>query len=136
MMKFLSFVPLASLLLFGITDAFTINPMASSAMKQKTSALQVSTETFYRALECAEGHSCDVSELDKLASELEQFVGCTYEEDSSKEVCEKEIQDRMDLAEILRLKVELKLRYVIRINLTFFISLLSSLLLRLLVKFS
>lgn len=42
-------------------------------------------------------------------TELEEFVGCNFEKDNQ-DLCDKEMQDRIDVAEILRLQVELKLR--------------------------
>mmetsp|Transcript_6027 Transcript_6027/g.8652 ORF Transcript_6027/g.8652 Transcript_6027/m.8652 type:complete len:157 (+) Transcript_6027:200-670(+) len=111
-MKFPSIVSL-TLLGFTVTNAFTTISTNNKAVFQQSSssALFVESETFYRAVECAEGRvSCELKELDKLATELEEFVGCTYEQDSSEETCKKEIQDRMDLAEILRLRIELQLR--------------------------
>jgi hypothetical protein len=86
---------------FGTAPAFQV----------RSTALFVAPDTFYRAVELAEGrHSATVDELNDLATELEEFVGCNFEEDAAPEVCEKEIQDRVDVAEILRLKIELKLR--------------------------
>ena len=69
-------------------------------------------ETFYKAVQLAEQgqKEIDIVELDRLATELEQFEGCKYEEESG--FCDKEIQDRLDVAEILRLQIELQLRCV------------------------
>lgn len=78
-------------------------------------------ETFYKAVEMASSTSTivDLDECDRLATELEQFdndsLGCEFEKsDSNPLMCEKEVQDRLDVAGILRLKIELHLRYVIR----------------------
>mmetsp|Transcript_22107 Transcript_22107/g.29082 ORF Transcript_22107/g.29082 Transcript_22107/m.29082 type:complete len:157 (-) Transcript_22107:314-784(-) len=111
-MKFPSIVSL-TLLGLTVTNAFTTirTPSMAKYPQSSPSALFVESETFFRAVECAEGKvSCDLKELDTLATELEEFVGCNYEKDSSEETCEKEVQDRMDLAEILRLRIELQLR--------------------------
>jgi len=69
-------------------------------------------ETFYTAVQKAEkAHSrIDIDEYDRLATELENFEGVAYEKDSSPELGDKEIQDRLDVAEILRLQIELQLR--------------------------
>lgn len=102
MMKFL----LSILALIGTATAFS--PSLTIA-RRPASALNVSHETFYHAVQCAEGEkNCDIEELEKLATELEEFVGCTFEKEE--EFCEKEMQDRIDVAEILRMQVELKLR--------------------------
>jgi hypothetical protein len=106
-MKFSSSATL--LLLLPGAAAFGTPP----TFQQRSSALFVSPGTFYRAVELAEGrHASTVDELDVLATELEEFVGCAFEEDSTPEICDKEIQDRVDVAEILRLQIELKLRCV------------------------
>lgn len=61
---------------------------------------------FERAVECGEKYGlCDVEELDRLAEELEFYHGSFFEK--SPELQEKEIQDRKDLAEVLRLEAEL-----------------------------
>ena len=75
-----------------------------------TTALSaVINKSFGRAVECAETFGlCDPDECAKLASELEDFDGCVYED--GKELCEKEIQDRKDVAETLRMAAELQLR--------------------------
>lgn len=49
-----------------------------------------------------------MDELDKLATDLEDVDGCKFEEGESE--CEKEIRDRIDVAQILRLRIELQLR--------------------------
>jgi hypothetical protein len=105
-MKFISTAALLLLLpgaaAFGTAPAFQV---------RSTTALSVAPDTFFRAVELAEGrHSSTVDELNNLATELEEFIGCNFEEDSGQEACDKEIQDRVDVAEILRLKIELKLR--------------------------
>lgn len=105
-MKFVS----ALILLLPAVAAFGTAPTFTK-LRSSPTALSVSSETFYRAVELAEGrHACTVEELNTLATELEEFVGCKYEEDSTPEDCDKEILDRVDVAEILRLKIELKLR--------------------------
>jgi len=69
-------------------------------------------DTFYQAVQLAEQgeKQIDLEEFDRLATELEEYEGCRYEQDSG--FCDKEIQDRIDVAEILRMQIELQLRYV------------------------
>ena len=66
-------------------------------------------ERFGRAMECAEKFgSCRLDKMEELARELEEFNGSVFEtEDYLKE---KEIQDRKDVAEILRMQINLRLR--------------------------
>ena len=52
----------------------------------------------------------DNGELDRLATQLENYEGCPFEDGNDQELCDKEIQDRLDVAGVLRLKIELKLR--------------------------
>jgi hypothetical protein len=68
-------------------------------------------DTFYQAVQLAEAgeKKIDLDELDRLATALEQVEGCQFEEEGGG-LCEKEIQDRLDVAEVLRLQIELQLR--------------------------
>eukprot|EP00980_Cylindrotheca_fusiformis_P020489 scaffold7542_cov113-Cylindrotheca_fusiformis.AAC.5 len=96
------------------SNAFMLPAASSSSGMQSITLHQAATplvekETFFRAVECAEGSRATVEELDKLATQLEDVDGCKFEEG---ETCEQEIRDRMDVAQILRLRIELKLRYV------------------------
>jgi len=76
------------------------------ASRQHFTALFVAPETFRRAVECAENLGvCDIDELVKLADELEKTQECVFEE--GEELCGKEIQDRLDVAEMLRMQGEL-----------------------------
>jgi len=97
----------ALLLLLGHTSAFTIGPI----FKRLPSALSVTaeeTDCYFLAVERAKDGRCSVEELDKLASELENVEGCQFEK--GEEACHQEIRDRLDVAEILRLRIELQLR--------------------------
>jgi hypothetical protein len=73
---------------------------------------QSKIETFEKAVECAENFGyCDLEELEQLAEELESFHGNFFEHDENHpQWMEKEIEDRKDVAEILRLQEELRLR--------------------------
>ena len=90
------------------SDAF-ISP-ARRATTTSLAVTSVESDTFFRAVECAEGARCTLDELDKLATELESVDGCKFEE--GQEACDKEVLDRIDVASILRLRIELQLRYV------------------------
>jgi hypothetical protein len=92
--------------------------MSFTESKPRMTAVELE-ETFYKAVEMASSTSTvvDLDECDRLATELEQFendsLGCEFEKASFNPLlCEKEVQDRLDVAGILRLKIELSLRYV------------------------
>lgn len=66
-------------------------------------------ECFDRAVECSSGFDrCSVDELLKLADELERYKGAFFEESPTLQI--KEVKDREDLADVLRLEAELQLR--------------------------
>mmetsp|Transcript_10838 Transcript_10838/g.13043 ORF Transcript_10838/g.13043 Transcript_10838/m.13043 type:complete len:135 (-) Transcript_10838:169-573(-) len=73
-----------------------------------TTALSSYTEKFERSVECAEKYGyCDVEELQALADDLEEFQGNYFEhEDIAFE--EREIEDRQELANVLKLQAELQ----------------------------
>uniref|UniRef100_A0A6U5PCC4 Uncharacterized protein n=1 Tax=Grammatophora oceanica TaxID=210454 RepID=A0A6U5PCC4_9STRA len=112
----------ALLLVFGTATAFTCTPppastrvrlfgTATAATPAASDSIEAHNEIFYQAVKKAQGGagtltSADLKEYDRMATELENVEGCSFEE----ELCDKEIQDRMDVAEILRLKIELHLR--------------------------
>ena len=78
------------------------------------STIPADQDRFYRAVETADfirssNSKISLDELDQWATELEQVQDCLFEGGNA-ELCEKEIQDRMDLAQIFRLEIELKLR--------------------------
>lgn len=101
---------LCILTLLGASAAFTVH---SSHRHQHTSLCAVAAdveETFFQAVQLAEAgeKKVDLEELDRLATALEQVDGCQFEEEAN--LCDKEIQDRLDVAEVLRLQIELQLR--------------------------
>jgi hypothetical protein len=54
---------------------------------------------------------CDPVELAGLADKVEAGVdSCVFHQVDTPELCEKEIQDRKDVAEVLRMQAELQLR--------------------------
>lgn len=70
-------------------------------------------ESFERAVECAEKFgACDIKQMEELAKELEEFRGAYFENsDASKpSMMQKEVHDRKDVAEVLRLQCELRHR--------------------------
>lgn len=112
------------LLLLGTAAAFTtrIVPHTPTTDLSAVSIDVVPQEDqFYRAVQLADNlHNSrvDIDELDQLASQLESVNGCQFEEEPQQQqadqnqpdLCDKEIQDRLDVAEILRLQIELQLR--------------------------
>lgn len=96
----------------GTCAAFTSVP-TNRLFTPAALASSVSAEledTFYDAVQLAEAgeKKIDLDELDRLATALEQVDGCQFEEQGG--LCEKEVLDRLDVAEILRLQIELQLR--------------------------
>lgn len=92
------------------------NVVRSSSSDTSTSSLSaVINKDFGRAVECAEHFGmCDADEMATLADKLDDIEGCIYEDGvQSKDVCEKEIQDRKDVADTLRMGAELQLRCVL-----------------------
>jgi hypothetical protein len=66
-------------------------------------------ECFDRAVECSSDvDRCSVDELLKLADELESYKGAFFEDSPTLQI--KEVKDREDLADVLRLEAELQLR--------------------------
>ena len=102
------------------TRAFVSTPLAMSTTTHRPNRQQLAVaadtleETFYQAVKRAEknsGSTVDIDECDRLATQLEQAQGATFEQEGGA-LSDKEIQDRLDVAEILRLQIELQLRYV------------------------
>jgi hypothetical protein len=70
-------------------------------------------ETFERAVECAERFgACDIDKMEQLANELDEFNGAYFEKADGRNpaMMQKEVSDRRDVAEVLRLQGELRLR--------------------------
>jgi len=81
-------------------------PAARPAFLTKVRAFP---ERFERAVQCGSNFElCNVDELNDLVNELESYQGSFFESDE--ELRAKEIQDREDLADVLRLEAELKHR--------------------------
>mmetsp|Transcript_2210 Transcript_2210/g.2664 ORF Transcript_2210/g.2664 Transcript_2210/m.2664 type:complete len:143 (-) Transcript_2210:818-1246(-) len=94
------------------TAGFSVTPKLTQRVVPDNKALfYYPDESFIRAIKCAGNTGmCDVDELIKLADELEDFQGCFFEENQEEELCNKEIQDRKDVADTLRLQAELHLK--------------------------
>ncbi len=101
----------STLLLLLVPGAAAFSLSTSSARPSTKLSSSVTTPTrpdFYKAVQAAASTSrINIDDLDRMASELEDVQGCAYE---GGELCEKEIQDRLDVAGVLRLKIELQLR--------------------------
>lgn len=97
-------------LTLGTSTAFTVPMKRQRHTPLFVASSEAIDDTFYQAVQLAEQGKkmVDLEELDRLATELEEFEGSRYEKDSG--FGEKEIQDRIDVAEILRLQIELQLR--------------------------
>jgi len=94
-------------LLIATATSFSASPPVA-VQRRFVTAVADTQDTFYEAVKCAEKTGkVNIDKCDRLATELEQFQGASFEEG---ELGEKEIQDRLDVAEILRLKIELQLR--------------------------
>lgn len=123
-MRFTNIICLTPIVI-SMTSAFTMmqkksttsmlvgeGPMTRSATERRSNLYESKMETFEKAVECAEnfGH-CDLEELEQLADELDSFNGNFFEHDADHpQLMEKEIEDRKDVAEILRLQEVLRLR--------------------------
>ena len=101
----LSLIPL---FLLPTACAFRASLVPVSARPAFTK-LRAFPQRFERAVECGSNYElCDVEELNELVEELESYQGSFFEADEQLQA--KEIQDREDLADVLRLEAELKLR--------------------------
>ena len=82
-----------------------------SHQQPSTTAIHIAVpENFERAVECSQSYGlCDVDELLTLAEDLESHQGAFFE--SEERLRAKEIKDRLDLAEVLRMEAELSLRH-------------------------
>ena len=95
--------------------SFLLRQVPSSSFSPSSSALLASSSSssldkdFVRAVECATKFNlCSLEELEHLATKLDNMEDeCVFEKSV---LCEKEIEDRKDVAEVLRLQSELRLR--------------------------
>lgn len=111
MMKIFSILSLTLGTAAAFTTPLTTTTPRHCALFATAADVDTHNQEFYRAIKLAGSSSlssrdADLDEMDKLATELESVEGCDFED----EFCDKEIQDRADVAEILRLRIELLLR--------------------------
>ena len=105
-MKLLSFLSL-----IASAGAFSLAPSAKSSLALQASLPKSYPQEFDRAVECSKTFGeCDVEELEKLADDLLDFQGCYFEDSHNDWLCDKEQDDRKDVADVLRLQAELQLR--------------------------
>jgi len=85
-------------------------PMALSSETEKEKQAITYLDDWVRAVDCASKFGlCDVTELHELADKVEAGSDdCTFE-GNTMDLCDKEIQDRKDVAGLLRLQAELQL---------------------------
>jgi hypothetical protein len=102
------FLIIPLLLVVDTASAFRVTTCLQS--RRPSTTLQTFPERFGRAVECSEKYGlCNVDELLELAEELDSYQGCFFEDKEFLQ--EKEIKDRSDVADILRLEAELALRH-------------------------
>lgn len=101
----------------GLTHAFHTAALVSRNVKlfsMAETSTDEDTVTYFedldRAVKCAtEFGLCNVETLHRLADKVESGSdSCVFEVDA--ELCQKETDDRVDVAEVLRLQAELQLR--------------------------
>eukprot|EP01082_Thalassiosira_pseudonana_P007615 g7042.t1 g7042 contig23:1739931-1740591(+) len=98
---------LAFVLSLPAASGFTAS-LQNSVVRRSTK-LHFHPEKFNRAVDCASNYGlCDVDELLNLAQDLEDYQGCFYEDGA--EACQKEIDDRHDLSNVLLLQGEMQER--------------------------
>jgi hypothetical protein len=96
--------------LFRQVPSSSFSPSSSALLASSSSSSSSLDKDFVRAVECATKFNlCSLEELEHLATMLDNMEDeCVFEEKSV--LCEKEIEDRKDVAEVLRLQSELRLR--------------------------
>jgi len=122
MKSFMKSIALAGGLLCTTTSAFQTSPTFVSRQmmapgvrlfaEKTTTPDQVITyfEDLEKAVDCAETFGkCNIDLLHELAEKVDAGSDtCMWE--TTQELCQKEIDDRKDLADVLRLQAELRLR--------------------------
>ena len=104
---------LSFLAILNSVSAFNVQSIRFSRqltlVKESSSSTHHELERFERALECAEKFgSCDIEQMEELAKELDEFHGSLLTQNPS--MMKKENSDRKDVAQVLRLQAELRLR--------------------------
>ncbi len=106
---------LTALAFLSSASAFNVQTLPfSREFSLKSTGQHSDIEIFERAVDCAEKFgACDIEHMEYLANELEEFNGNYFEKaegEKSAFMMEKEVSDRRDVAEVLRLQSELRLR--------------------------
>jgi hypothetical protein len=97
------------LLVFLVTAASAFHVANNPVIRSTALRASRRSDTFERAVKCSENYGlCDVDELLELADQLDSYKGSFFEYEPFAQ--EKEIKDREDVADILRLEAELALR--------------------------
>ena len=104
---------LSFLAILNSVSAFNVQSIRFSRqltlVKESSSSTHHELERFERALECAEKFGyCDIEQMEELAKELDEFHGSLLTQNPS--MMKKENSDRKDVAQVLRLQGELRLR--------------------------
>ena len=118
MTKLVAYFYCSLLLLSGKATSFTLTPsrwIIHPRLLASTAASETDRDHFYRAVEIADSirasnSKINIEELDQWATELEQVTDCPFEDAADANKCQQEIQDRLEVAQIFRLEIELKLR--------------------------
>ena len=87
-----------------------VSPSCVALLWESSTSLD---KDFVRAVECATKFElCNLDELERLATKLDSVEEdeCVFETTKNVSLCEKEIEDRKDIAQVLRLQSELRLR--------------------------
>lgn len=103
---------LSLLAILNSAAAFSVQSIRFSrqlTLKESSSSTHHELERFERAVECAEKFgTCDIEQMEELAKELDEFHGSLLTQNPS--MMKKENSDRKDVAQVLRLQTELRLR--------------------------
>lgn len=94
-----------------VAYAFQVGRFQKAVRTPYLFALPEAELHFERAVECGENYGlCSVEELLDLADELESFQDQAFYEDNEA-LQDREVKDRKDLAEILRMEAKLAIRH-------------------------
>lgn len=94
----------------SVRHSRTTTAVFSAVEEEEKEQAVTYSEDWVRAVDCASHFGrCDVTELHDLADKVEAGSDeCVFQGDT-KTLCDKEIEDRKDVAELLRLQAELQL---------------------------
>ena len=96
----------------AVTTAFAVGGTGEDTFAETDEGVIAYFEDLDRAVECATNFGlCNVQTLYSLADKVDAGAdSCFFENEHDFWLCEKEIADRHDVAEVLRLQAELQLR--------------------------